>query len=202
MTEQPQLQRFRLWDLEYVRPVLVELYQECYAAGRDLPFYTREHFLERLTDHAGPGWEAVVGYSQGRPIGYSYGCPLPADTVWWDQAQPELPPDLTAEDGGRTFAVLQLMVRTDWRGTGLARRLHNSLVGGRREKRLTLLVEDGHEKVGALYEQWGYAAAAHTQPYSDGPVYKLMLCDHDPSPSLVRAQARTTARQRRRKRLP
>lgn len=202
MTEQPQLQRFRLWDLEYVRPVLVELYLECYAAGRDSPFYTSEHFLERLTDHAQPGWEAVVGYSQGHPIGYSYGCPLPADTVWWDQAQPGLPPDVTAEDGGRTFAVLQLMVRADWRGTGLARRLHNSLVDVRRERRLTLLVDDGHAKVGALYEQWGYKAVAHTQPYSNGPVYKLMLRDHDPSPSLVRAQTRTTARQRRRKRLP
>lgn len=182
MNGQPLLQRFRLGDLEYVRPVLVELYAECYAAGRKTQFYSNEQFLERLTDHAGPGWEAVVGYSQGRPIGYSYGCPLPANTVWWDAAQPRLLPELTVEDGQRTFAVLQLMVRANWRGTGLARRLHDSLTRGRAERRVTMLVDDEHEKVSELYEQWGYVSVAHCQPYFVGPTYKLMLRDHDPSP--------------------
>lgn len=202
MTEQPALQRFQLWDLEYVRPVLVQLYSECYAAGRDSPFYTNEHFLERLADHAGPGWEAVVAYSQGHPIGYSYGCPLPRDTVWWDQTEPKLPLDVTAEDGRRTFALLQLMVSIGWRGTGLARRLHDSLIGGRREKRVTLLVDEEHEKVSALYEQWGYEAVGPSQPYSDGPIYMLMLRDHDRSPSMSRAQRRLGVVQRRRRRSP
>lgn len=202
MTEQTSLQRFRLWDLEYVRPVLVELYAECYAADRNTQFYSNEQFLERLTDHAGPGWEAVVGYSQGHPIGYSYGCPLPGDTVWWDAVEPKLSPDVTIEDGQRTFAVLQLMVHANWRGTGLARRLHDSLLSGRHEQRATLLVDLEHEKVSELYEQWGYSSVAQTRPYLNGPTYKLMLCNHDPPPLAIPTQTRVGRRQRHRRRLP
>lgn len=178
MIEQPVVQRFGIHDLEYIRPVLRELYEECYALNRYSPFFTQERFLERLADHAGPGWEATVAYSQGAPVGYAYGCPLPADTAWWERAEPSPSLDLAVEDGQRTFAVLQLMVRERWRGAGLARRLHDELLGARLERRTTLLVESDHPKVRSVYEQWGYTCVAGSRPYSDGPTYDIMVRDN------------------------
>lgn len=198
MTEVALVQRFQLGDLDYIRPVLEQLYAECYAADRDSPFFATERFLERLSDHAGAGWEATVAYSRGTPAGYAYGCPLPVDTVWWDGTAPDSSMDSAREDGHRTFAVLQLMVRAEWRGTGLARRLHDDLLGPRREKRATLLVESAHTKVRQLYEQWGYTAVARSHPYRDGPTYDIMLRDHLP---LIASPSRHgqigTSRQRR-----
>ncbi|MFF0413492.1 hypothetical protein ACFYUY_24030 [Kitasatospora sp. NPDC004745] len=72
-------------------------------------------------------------------------------------------PDLTA---GPIFALNELGVRTPWRGTGAARRIHEGLAGNRPEERITLMVNpaasDG--KVLALYESWGYAAVNEVQP--------------------------------------
>lgn len=175
MPTQVMFQRFRLTDLDYIRPTLVDLYLELYATGRDSEFFTRERFTERLGDHAGPGWESVVGYDQKDPFGYAYGCPLPQDTVWWEGAEPTPPADVTAENGRRTFALLQLMVRTKWKGTGIARQLHDELLRQRPEERITLLVECDHPKVRTLYEQWGYTSVAQSQPYPDGPLYDIML---------------------------
>lgn len=186
--QQPLIQRFGLADLDYIRRVLVDLYLELYADNRDSPFFSRERFIERLNDHAGPGWETVIAFDQGEPSGYAYGCPLPPDTVWWEGVEPTPPPSLAAESGRRTFALLQLMVKPEWRGTGIARRLHDELLKGRFEERVTLLVEQDHPRVGALYERWGYASVASSRPYADGPLYDLMLRPH----------ARQAARRRQR----
>lgn len=187
----PIIQRFGLPDLGYVRPIVVGLYLELYAADRESPFFSRQRFNERLDDHAGPGWEALVAYDQGEPAGCAYGCPLPPDTVWWEGAQSPPPPEVTAESGRRTFAVLQLMVKPVWRGTGTARRLHDELLRHRPEERTTLLVERDHPRVRALYEQWGYTTVAFSRPYPDGPSYELML----------RPNTRQAAPRRQRRRL-
>jgi GNAT superfamily N-acetyltransferase len=182
VSEPHLLQRFRLPDLDSIRPTLIDLYLELYAADRNSGFFTRERFSERLADHAGPGWEAVVGYDQGHAFGYAYGCPLPQDTVWWEGAEPTPPDDVTAEDGRRTFALLQLMVGTRWRGSGIARQLHDELLRKRSEERVTLLVECDHPKVRGLYEQWGYQSVAQSHPYPDGPLYDIMLRSHTRHP--------------------
>jgi hypothetical protein len=48
------------------------------------------------------------------------------------------------------------MVREPWRGTTVVRRIHDHLVSGRGERRVTLLVEKTHPKVRRRYEGWGY----------------------------------------------
>jgi len=175
VSEQPLIQRFHLGDLDYIRSILVEIYIECYAPGRKEKFFTREGFRGRLADHAGPGWEAVVSYHQGVPSGYAYGCPLPSDTAWWDGVEPTPPPNVIDESGRRTFALLQLMVREDWRGTGTARLLHDDLLKHRSEERIALLVDREHPKVRSLYERWGYTPLTQSHPYPDGPLYDVML---------------------------
>ncbi|GAA0470754.1 hypothetical protein GCM10009544_36040 [Streptomyces stramineus] len=83
-------------------------------------------------------------------------------------------PDI-AENGRRTLALFELMVRKPWRGTGSARRIHEELLAGRSEDRVTLLVEPTHPKVKALYERWGYEYVGDQQPFPDAPIYSTML---------------------------
>jgi len=67
------------------------------------------------------------------------------------------------------------MVRDPWRGTGIARLLHDELLSHRIEERSHLLVEPDHPKVRALYERWGYQWMGVMQPYTDAPRYDSLL---------------------------
>ncbi|WP_411292905.1 GNAT family N-acetyltransferase [Streptomyces sp. CBMA123] len=75
----------------------------------------------------------------------------------------------------RTFALCEVMVRKRWRGTGVARTLHEELLSHRIEDRSHLLVEEDHPKVRVLYERWGYTRMGTMQPYPDSPRYDSML---------------------------
>ncbi|WP_367137714.1 MULTISPECIES: hypothetical protein [Streptomyces] len=67
------------------------------------------------------------------------------------------------------------MVRRPWRGTGTAQRIHEELLSGRPEQRVTLLVDPAHPKVKALYERWGYRYIGDQRPFPDAPVYATMV---------------------------
>ncbi|MEU6487784.1 GNAT family N-acetyltransferase [Streptomyces sp. NPDC046887] len=85
-----------------------------------------------------------------------------------------LPPG-TAERS--TAALKEIMVRQRWRGTGVARRIHDELLAGRPEVQVSLLVNplSGDGKVQALYERWGYRKISAQQPSADGPVLTAMV---------------------------
>jgi hypothetical protein len=63
------------------------------------------------------------------------------------------------------------------RGTGAARQIHDELLRGRPEERVTLLVERDHPKVRALYEAWGYEWFGELLPFPDAPLYDAMVLD-------------------------
>jgi hypothetical protein len=74
-------------------------------------------------------------------------------------------------------ALKEIMVRVPWRGTGIARRIHDELLSGRAEEQVSLLVNPlaGDGKVKGLYESWGYREISAQQPAADGPVLAAML---------------------------
>ncbi|GLV98552.1 GNAT family N-acetyltransferase [Streptomyces lavendulae] len=171
------LHRYGTAQLPAIRPTLVGVYAEVYEKeiGED-PFFSVDRFEGRLTGHASrPSWEAVAAFDGGEAAGYAYAATLPENTAWWAHMLEPLPADQVAEDGTRTLALFEIMVREPWRGTGLARRIHEELLAGRTEERVTLLVEPGHPKVRALYESWGYEHIGDQQPFPDAPVYATML---------------------------
>ncbi|MGP3928035.1 GNAT family N-acetyltransferase [Streptomyces sp. 8N616] len=171
-----ELNHYALDQLPDIRSALVDVYAEVYADQLEDPFFSVERFEERLNGHASrPGWEAVVGYADGQVIGYAYASPLPAESRWWAGMLEPLPEEDTAEDGARTLALFELMVRKPWRGTGNAQLIHEDLLSGRSEERVTLLVEPTHPRVKALYERWGYKHVGDQQPFPDAPVYATML---------------------------
>ncbi|MEV5309148.1 hypothetical protein [Streptomyces sp. NPDC052610] len=86
-----------------------------------------------------------------------------------------MPEEATAETGTRTFALSELMVVEKIRGTGAAKLIHDELLRGRPEDRVTLLVERDHPRVRALYEAWGYEWFGEVLPFSDAPLYDAMM---------------------------
>ncbi|MDT0546920.1 GNAT family N-acetyltransferase [Streptomyces lonegramiae] len=165
----------RIGDVDSVWDDLVGIYKECWAHKLHLPHYAPETFGERLHRHAAePGWEAVVAYDSGEPIGYLYANRLTgADDRWWRRTRPEPEPAIARAS---TVAVKEMMVRRQWRGQGLARRLHDALLAGRPEAQVTLMVnplnQDG--KVQALYASWGYAAVGTARSSPEAPVLTVM----------------------------
>ncbi|MFC9223152.1 N-acetyltransferase [Streptomyces hygroscopicus] len=179
MTTTPavELRRYGVDQLDTIRPTLTEIYAEVYADRLSDPFFSVERFEERLERHVSrPGWEVVMGYDSDTPVGYAYASPLPERTRWWATMLEPLPKQMTDETGGRrTLALFELMVRTPWRKTGTAHRIHEELLSGRTEERVTLMVEPTHPKVKTLYETWGYEHIGDQQPFPDAPVYATML---------------------------
>ncbi|WP_386354363.1 GNAT family N-acetyltransferase [Streptomyces xiangluensis] len=173
-----RLERRDAAGLGDIRPQLLEVYAEVYADRLGEEFHSVERFDERHGWNTEvPGFAAVVGYLDERPIGYAYGCTLQDGTRWWNGLRTPVQDGATVESGARTFALSELMVVDKARGTGVARQIHDELLRGRPEERVTLLVERDHLRVRALYEAWGYEWFGEVQPFEDSPVYDAMVLD-------------------------
>ncbi|MFJ5050485.1 GNAT family N-acetyltransferase [Streptomyces sp. NPDC088719] len=161
-----------------MRPLFLGVYTEVYAtAARTDPFASPDRFAEGL-DHwtARPGWSCGIGNDGDQPVGYAYGAPLPPGSRWWGGLLIQVPADVTAETGTRSYALSELMVRAPWRKTGLARRLHDTLLTHRPEQCATLLVDQAHPKVHALYQPWGWTTLGDLRPrLDDAPIFRAML---------------------------
>ncbi|MGW0826655.1 N-acetyltransferase [Streptomyces sp. NPDC002845] len=175
----------RTGDVEEVRQLILDIHVEVRGEFglMDRPFYRRDRFDERLTAYSSRvGWEAVVGYHGEEPIGYVFAVPLGENTAWWSAEREPLPEEYVKEDGKRTLALNEILVRRPWRGAhgkGAARALHEELLSQRQEQRVTLLVNpalsDGRLKT--VYESWGYKQIGSQQPFDDSPVFATMLRD-------------------------
>lgn len=170
------LRRVKHGQLEDFRRLLCDVYAEVYADRLDDPFFSVERFDERLTGHANRNnWEAVIGYEGDEPVGYAYAAALQPGARWWMYQLDPLDADFTEETGDRTLALFEIMVRTPWRGTGIAYRIHEALLAQRGEERVTLLVDPRKEGVKRLYESWGYEHIGDQKPFPDSPLYSTMV---------------------------
>ncbi|MER7990150.1 GNAT family N-acetyltransferase [Streptomyces noursei] len=175
MTTGSAIELRRTTDSDAVWSTLIDIYVEVRADRLHRSHYSVERFGERLARHAAePGWEAVIGFDRSVPIGFVYATTLQTDASWWRRMTPPLPEFRTRIP---TVALKEGMLRTPWRGKGLARRGHEVFLAGRPEQQATLLVNPlaGNGKVKALYESWGYETISEQQPALDGPVLTAML---------------------------
>ncbi|GAA2675212.1 hypothetical protein GCM10010400_42020 [Streptomyces aculeolatus] len=128
--------------------------------------------------HAGrPGFRVALAVAGGEVVGFGYGFRPPPDTGWWRNLLRPPPAAFAAEDGQRTFAVVELAVRKPWRRQGVARRLHAALLAGLAVERVALTVrpEPGAAPARAAYESWGYRKLGRSQPGSAAPVYEAVV---------------------------
>jgi len=110
-----------------------------------------------------PGFALAEARHGAYLVGYASGLPLRPSTSWWRGLTTPLPPDVTAEHPGRTFALTELLVRASWRRQGIGRELHDLLLGGRAEERATALVPPGATAAQRAFASWGWRKTARTR---------------------------------------
>jgi len=93
--------------------------------------------------------------------------PLRPSTSWWRQLTTPLPDEITAEHPGRTFALVELLVRASWRRQGIAETLHDLILADRPEERATLTVRPTATPAQHALRKWGWRKVARTR--DDGP---------------------------------
>ncbi|NED57582.1 GNAT family N-acetyltransferase [Micromonospora aurantiaca] len=175
MLENLRLRHQTAAEAEGLVEQLVDVYLDAHAD--DGPRYTAERYEQQLAAHMPrEGWELVTAYVDDELVGYVYGFPLGPDSHWWDGIHEPVPDGFTDEDGQRTYAVCELLVRRSWQRRGIARALHDALLSTRREARATLLVRPDNVAAQQAYDSWGWQPAGWLRPTREGaPLFEVRV---------------------------
>lgn len=157
---------------------LTDLYSEVFA---EPPHSEGPEEFERFatrwwpSQRQQPGFQLVLAeHLTDGLVGASYGYHLTPDTQWWSGAL--TPIEDTTEWQGRTFAIIEMMVRRPWRRRGIAQAMHTALLkAAGPAERATLLVRPDNAPARRAYEQWGYRFVGQIRPGRTSPVYDAML---------------------------
>ncbi|SFS90872.1 Acetyltransferase (GNAT) family protein [Saccharopolyspora flava] len=116
--------------------------------------------------------------SAGEMAGFAFGLPMPPSAPWWTELTTDVDTSVTDEPPGRTFVLIELLVRRPWRGHGLAARLHDLLLEDRTEQRATLTVRPDAEPAQHAYTTWGWRKVTQKRnPLPGSPIYDVLLKD-------------------------
>ena len=109
-------------------------------------------------------------------VGYAAGMPLRPSTSWWRDLTTPLPDEVTAEHPGRTFALIELLVRASWRRQGIGQDLHDLILQNRREERGTLTVLPAAAPAQIAFRNWGWRKVGRTRdPRPGSPVSDVLV---------------------------
>jgi GNAT superfamily N-acetyltransferase len=104
--------------------------------------------------------------------------PLRPATSWWRDLTTPLPEDVTTEHPGRTFALVELLVRASWRRQGIGRTLHDLVLADRAEERATLVVPPEAAPAQQAFRSWGWRRIARTRdPRAGSPVSDVLVME-------------------------
>jgi GNAT superfamily N-acetyltransferase len=143
---------------------LEALHAEVYAGPPDQDDGDAAEFASRFrVQRRQPGFVLAEARSGGYLVGYASGMPLRPSTSWWRDLTTPLPDEVTAEHSGRTFALVQLLVRPSWRRQGIAETLHHMILAGRTEERATATVPPAATPAQGAFQKWGWRKVARTR---------------------------------------
>jgi GNAT superfamily N-acetyltransferase len=124
----------------------------------------------------GTGDDLAEARHGGYLVGYAAGMPLRPSTSWWRELTTPVPDDVIAEHPGRTFALVDLLVRAPWRRQGIGRTLHDLLLRDRPEERATLIVSPAASAAQTALQNWGWSKIARTRaPGPGAPVADVLV---------------------------
>jgi GNAT superfamily N-acetyltransferase len=145
--------------------------EESYGRDDDGSFADRFRVLRRQ-----PGFVLAEARHGGYLVGYAFGMPLRPSTSWWRQLTTPLPDEVTTERPGRTFALVELIVRASWRRQGIAGTLHDVILADRPEERATLTVSPAATPAQQAFRKWGWRKVARTRDDEPGsPVSDVLV---------------------------
>jgi GNAT superfamily N-acetyltransferase len=123
-----------------------------------------------------PGFVLAEARHGGYLVGYAAGMPLRPSTSWWRGLTTPLPGEVTAEHPGRTFALVELLVRASWRRQGIGRRLYDLVLAGRPEERATLTVLPAAAPAQAAFSSWGWRKVGRVRaPEPGAPLSDVLV---------------------------
>jgi ribosomal protein S18 acetylase RimI-like enzyme len=174
-----ELRHYTGRELSAIRNIAIDIYRGAFRHEIHKPFWSLERFSQRLQRHAAiAGFGAVVAYANEEAIGFAYGITLPPTTRWWATIQPPLTdPAFTREDGHRTFALFEVIVKPRYQGHGIGRRIHDHLLAPRSEQRVTIATNHGNTHARNTYITWGYHHIGTRQPTAPAPLLDVYLRD-------------------------
>jgi GNAT superfamily N-acetyltransferase len=152
------------------------LHAEVYAG----PPYRRDEdpgtFADRFrVQSRQPGFVLVEARHGGYLVGYAAGMPLRPSTSWWRNLTAPLPDDVTSEPPGRTFALVELLVRAAWRRQGIGRDLHDMVLARRPEERAVLTVLPAASAAQGAFRSWGWRKIARTRDCETAPAADVLI---------------------------
>lgn len=143
-----------------------------YARNGDAPLFAQRFRVL----HSQPGFVLAEARHGGYLVGYAAGMPLRPSTSWWRNLTTPLPREVTTEYPGRTFALVELLVRASWRRQGIAAGLHDLILKNRPEQRATLIVLPAATPAQKAFQKWGWRKIARVRdPGSDPPVSDVLV---------------------------
>ena len=123
-----------------------------------------------------PGFALAEARHGGYLVGYALGMPLRPSTSWWQHLTAPLPAELTTEHPGRTFALAELLVQAAWRRQGIGRDLHDLILAGRAEERVTATLWPAAAPAQAAFRSWRWRKVARARdPEPGSPVLDVLI---------------------------
>jgi len=154
------------------------LYREVYA---EPPYeWGDEHadlFSKRFAGQSrDAGFNLVEARSGNELIAFGFGVTLAPTSPWWQNLLTPLPDTITQEYEGRTFALVELLVRKPWRRRHVAETIHQQLMQDLPEERATLTVLPAADAAQAAYAKWGWQRVAQKRnPLPGSPVFDVLV---------------------------
>ncbi len=150
MTEKLALARYDTITANEVYDEMVQLFRDTHRDIAHIPFFSTGQFEAAFVkQRAYNGFELVTGRIDGKLVGVIFGFT-------------EIPRE--------QYAICELMVATDYRRRGVAKRLHDELLRLRPERRADLYVRKDNAPAQAAYRKWGWTKVGEVQPTVDAPV--------------------------------
>jgi hypothetical protein len=160
--------------LAELRALYTEVYAEPpYEWGDDHASLFAERFeIQRRQE----GFTLVEGRHDDELAGFAFGVTLQPSTPWWRNLTTSLPPEVTTEHPGRTFALVELLVRATWRRHHVAQGMHDLLLKDRPEERATLTVLPAAIPAQAAYRKWGWRKVTQKRnPLPGSPLFDVLV---------------------------
>lgn len=168
---------------------LAELYESDFVDPplQGTNFYSQERFKERLLEDyiASPNSEdkndtdssfkIVTFWINNHLVGFVTGASLPLGTQWWKDVRERLPEGFDEENGNRTFALFDIVVKKSLRGQGLGHQLHSKLLEGRGEERVTLMCSESRQPAYSIWRHWGYRKVGTVESVDHGTIWSALI---------------------------